>query len=194
MNNLSPEFTQTIQVINSKYQPIFEKVNKALQEAHAKLKIDTLMDANTVTQAAQRQQARDRLQQFEAHLVKIKSVTDNQIQHYSDDLKHSAEQLPLAQREAFLGDAMQAINTKNDQRYLEHHVQLQWLQLLRGLLNFFEQHGENIQLANNQLNFKEPEVLAMYKVQLYQIHSLAKLAQQFSKTPAEQTAPAPTIH
>ena len=193
MNNLSFEFTQTVQVLNSKYQPIFEKVNKALQEAHAKLKIDSLMDLNSVSQLMQRQQARERLQQFEGHLVKIKNVTDNQIKNYSDELIQIAEQLPLDQRTPFLTEASQAIHTKNDQRYLEHHVQLQWVQLLRGLLDFFDQYGGHIEVADNQLKFKDQEALAIYKVHLYQIHSLAKLAQQFSKPPTE-AAPAPTIH
>lgn len=194
MNNLSPEFTQTIQVLNSKYQPIFEKVNKALQEAQAKLKIDTLMDFNSVTHASQRQQARERLQQFEAHLAKIKTVTDTQIRNYGEELKQLAAQLPLAQREPFLVESSQAINSKNDQRYLEHYVQIQSLQLLRGLLDFFDQHQGMIEVANNQLNFKDPELLAIYKVNLYQIHSLARLAQQFVKPPTQPTAPAPTLH
>lgn len=187
MEGLNPAFNESVQALSVKYQQVFEKVNNTLQEAQAKLKLQSIFDLVNLTTPSQRHQSKEKLKYFESHLTKVKVFADTQVKNYVEELKPLMEQLEPQQRNAFFDDILSNVAIRNEQRYMEYYIQQQWTVRLRELLDFFDDHQEAFKVVDNRLSFNDPETLAAYKIRLFQVDSLANLARQLGQTPASPT-------
>lgn len=189
MDSLSPTFNESIQTLAAKYQQVFEKVNHTLQEAQGKLKLQAIFELNSITTPSLRHQSKEKLKYFESHLTKVKAFADAQVKNYIDELTIVTQQLEPSQQQAFLNEAMRTISQRNEQRYMEYHIQQQWTARMRDLLDFFDERAGQFGVMDNRLSFNEPEALAAYRVRLYQVDSLANLVQQLNKTAQPSSNP-----